>query len=74
MAPIRADEIVIGTHGLYVKKDDVGGLLLPQVAVEWNWGPEEFVRRTFEKAGLRHPDPRALLFGFRVEHFSQPPP
>ena len=70
MTPIRPQEIVIGTHGLYVKKDGIGGLLLPQVAVEWNWGPEEFVRRTFDKAGLRHPDPQVLLYGFSVEHFS----
>ncbi len=70
MTPIRPEEIVIGTHGLYVKKDGIGGLLLPQVAVEWNWGPEEFVRRTFDKAGLRHPDPKVLLYGFSVEHFS----
>jgi len=73
MRPLRPDEIVIGTHGLYVKKDGVGGLLLPQVPVEWNWGPEEFLRRTFQKAGLSHPDPGAQLYGFTVEHFSQGP-
>jgi len=73
MTPLRPDEIVIGTHGLYVKKDGISGLLLPQVPVEWNWGPEEFLRRTFQKAGLPYPDPRAKLYGFTVEHFSQGP-
>ncbi|HUR38332.1 MAG TPA: AmmeMemoRadiSam system protein A [Planctomycetota bacterium] len=71
MTPIRPDQIVVGTHGLYVKKEGISGLLLPQVAVEWNWGPEEFLRRTFEKAGLRHPDPAAELYGFTVEHVSR---
>ena len=46
------------------------GLLLPQVAVEWEWSPQEFLRHTFEKAGLRHPDPRAELYGFTVEKFA----
>ena len=73
MTPLRPEEIVIGTHGLYVKKDGVSGLLLPQVPVEWNWGPEEFLRRTFQKAGLPFPDPQAKLYGFTVERFSQGP-
>jgi hypothetical protein len=71
MAPLRPDEIRVGTHGLYVKRDGVAsGLLLPQVAVEWGWSAEEFLRRTFEKAGLPHPDPKAGVYGFTVEHFS----
>ena len=54
-----------------VKRDGVAsGLLLPQVAVEWNWTPEEFLRRTFEKAGLPPGDPGAKIHGFTVEHFS----
>jgi len=71
MTPIRPDEIRVGTHGLYVKRDGVAsGLLLPQVAVEWDWTPQEFLRRTFEKAGLPAGDPAAKVLGFTVEHFS----
>ncbi|MBI3857347.1 MAG: AmmeMemoRadiSam system protein A [Planctomycetes bacterium] len=71
MVPIRPDQIVVGTHGLYVKHEGVAsGLLLPQVAVEWGWTPEEFLRRTFDKAGLPPGDPAARIFGFTVEHFS----
>jgi len=71
MSPIRPEEIVVGTHGLYVKRDGVAsGLLLPQVAVEWEWTPGEFLRRTFEKAGLAQPDPQAKVYGFTVERFS----
>lgn len=71
MTPIRPDEIQVGTHGLYVKRDGVAsGLLLPQVAVEWEWTAPEFLRRTFEKAGLPAGDPAARVLGFTVEHFS----
>ena len=69
LLPLRPDEIVVGTHGLYVKRDGVSGLLLPQVAVEWGWTPEEFLRQTFLKAGLPYPDARTLVFGFTVQHF-----
>lgn len=71
MTPIRPEEIRVGTHGLYVRRDGIAsGLLLPQVAVEWGWTPEEFLRRTFEKAGLPPGDPDAKVLGFTVEHFS----
>jgi len=71
LAPIRPEDIRIGTHGLYVTREGVAsGLLLPQVAVEWEWGPEEFLRRTYEKAGLPPGDPAARLYGFTVEKFA----
>jgi uncharacterized protein len=71
MTPLRPEEIVVGTHGLYVKRDGVAsGLLLPQVAVEWGWDSKEFLRRTFEKAGLSPGDTKATLHGFTVERFS----
>ncbi len=70
MKPIGPDEIVVGKHGLFVKRDSTTGLLLPQVAVEWNWGPEEFLRQTFRKAGLS-PDTRdAEVYAFTVEKLS----
>ena len=71
MSPLRPEDIVVGIHGLYVKKDGVTGLLLPQVAVEWNWDRTEFLKRTFEKAGLPYPDPRVQIFGFTAEHFQE---
>lgn len=71
LTPIRPDEIVVGTHGLYVRRDGVAsGLLLPQVAVEWEWTADEFLRRTFEKAGLPAGDAGARIHGFTVESFS----
>jgi AmmeMemoRadiSam system protein A len=68
--PVRPEDIVVGTHGLYVTTDARSGLLLPQVPQEWGWGREEFLRRTFEKAGLKDGDPAAKIEAFTVERFS----
>jgi uncharacterized protein (TIGR00296 family) len=48
----RAARVVIGRDGLIVESDGASGLLLPQVAVEWGWGPERFLSETCRKAGL----------------------
>ena len=45
--------IVIGRDGLIIEYGGRRGLLLPQVPVEWGWGPEEFLEHLCEKAGLR---------------------
>jgi uncharacterized protein (TIGR00296 family) len=45
-------KIVIGKHGIIVKKDFYTGLLLPQVAKEHGFGKEEFLEHTCIKAGL----------------------
>ena len=44
--------IVIGRDGLIVEGYGRSGLLLPQVAVEEKWDPEEFLDNTCIKAGL----------------------
>jgi len=44
--------IEVGKHGLIVKKGIYQGLLLPQVATEYNWTAEEFLCETCWKAGL----------------------
>jgi AmmeMemoRadiSam system protein B/AmmeMemoRadiSam system protein A len=47
------DEIVLGKHGIYIKKDFKSGTMLPQVATENGWTVEEFLGYTSrEKAGL----------------------
>jgi AmmeMemoRadiSam system protein A len=50
--PIRSEEVVTGLHGLIVTKGGRRGVLLPQVAVEWNWDRETFLTQTCLKAGL----------------------
>jgi AmmeMemoRadiSam system protein A len=69
MTPLRPEEIQVGVHGLYVRRNGQAGLLLPQVAVEHGWDAAEFLRRTCEKAGLA-PGAPAELLGFTVERFS----
>ncbi len=46
-------EIVLGRHGIYIKKGLKAGTMLPQVATENNWTVEEFLGYTSrDKAGL----------------------
>ncbi|RMG00849.1 MAG: AmmeMemoRadiSam system protein B, partial [Nitrospirae bacterium] len=61
-------EIIIGRHGLYIEKEGRSGILLPQVATEFHWTKEEFLRAVSEKAGLP-PDAwkTATLYRFTAE-------
>jgi len=46
------DEIKVGRHGLFIKKGFNQGLLLPQVATDYNWDRTQFLKETCHKAGL----------------------
>ncbi len=47
------NEIVLGKHGIYIKKDFRSGTMLPQVAIENGWDVEQFLGYTSrDKAGL----------------------
>jgi uncharacterized protein (TIGR00296 family) len=48
----RQDNIVIGRDGLIIKGFGRSGLLLPQVATEYNMDPVEFLDHVCMKAGL----------------------
>ena len=65
--PRGGQSIVIGRHGLVVEEGSRRGLLLPQVAVEWSWTPEQFLAQTCKKAGL---PPEAWQRGARVYRFT----
>ena len=76
LQPIHPDEIVVGRHGLVVTQGNHRGLLLPQVAPEWEWDRETFLAQTCLKAGLpadawQH---GAQLQGFTAEVFGEEPP
>ena len=66
-------DILIGRHGLVVERGWQRGLLLPQVATEWQWNAEQFLAHTCQKAGL----PRdawqkdAKIWRFEAEVFSE---
>jgi len=60
-------EIVIGRHGLMVSARGRRGLLLPQVATEYEWSADEFLAQTCLKASLapdawRHAGARVHTF------------
>ena len=44
------NEIEVGKHGLYVERGYFSGLLLPQVATEWNWDKKTFLNQVCAKA------------------------
>lgn len=47
------DEIVMGKHGIYIKKGNSSGTFLPQVGTETKWTKEEFLGHcAHDKAGL----------------------
>ena len=67
------DEITIGEHGLYVEKNINRGVLLPQVATEYRWDRETFLRQTCLKAGLKEDawKENATLYIFSAEVFRE---
>jgi uncharacterized protein (TIGR00296 family) len=52
VAPIRAEEVIVGRHGLIISQGVFRGLLLPQVPVEHGWDRATFLEQTCRKAGL----------------------
>ncbi|HYA32796.1 MAG TPA: TIGR00296 family protein [Candidatus Bathyarchaeia archaeon] len=64
-------DITVGKHGLIVKKGAQQGLLLPQVATDYGWTPEEFLDQTYIKAGLIPRDERVEIFVFEGQIFSE---
>jgi uncharacterized protein len=70
-------KIKIGVDGLIVKRRERSGLLLPQVAKEWNWSTDEFLSQCCIKAGLP-PDswflPDTQIFRFQAILFNEEAP
>ena len=59
--------VQVGTHGLIIEGMGTSGLLLPQVATEWNWDSAEFLTNCCMKAGL--PPDSWLVDGVKVKIF-----
>lgn len=75
MSPIvpvsDVSEIEVGRDGLIISRGSRAGLLLPQVATEYGWDRETFLRQTCVKAGLppdswQSPDCRIEKFSAEV--------
>jgi uncharacterized protein (TIGR00296 family) len=73
----RVESVVVGKHGLIIRRGRSGGLLLPQVATDWDWSPEEFLEHTCEKGGFE-PDfwkrSEATVLAFEAEIFGEESP
>jgi AmmeMemoRadiSam system protein A len=79
LSPMRriknAEEIQVGRHGLYLEQGSCRGLLLPQVASEYGWDRQTFLKQTCVKAGLppdawKDPDTRIFVFSADILHES----
>ena len=66
-------DIQIGIDGLIVQLGWHRGLLLPQVAAEWQWDRETFVAETCRKAGLAGDSwaKGAKIWKFQAEVFGE---
>ena len=65
--PLDPADVEVGRHGLIIERGAQRGLLLPQVATDWKWDRETFLRQTCKKAGLppdAWTDPESRLEGF----------
>ncbi|MFQ6012789.1 MAG: TIGR00296 family protein [Thermoplasmata archaeon] len=71
------EAVEVGVHGLLVRHGVASGLLLPQVAVEHDWAPEDFLAAACMKAGLL-PDawfePSVQIYRFAAEVFGEVKP
>ncbi|MCX7817587.1 MAG: AMMECR1 family protein, partial [Syntrophales bacterium] len=67
-------EIVVGTHGIYIVRGFHSGLLLPQVATEYKWDRKQFLEETCYKAGLdpdAWKDEETKIYIFEAEIFGE---
>lgn len=67
------DDIEVGKHGLYMVRGYNSGLLLPQVATEYGWDRETFLKETCYKAGLppqSWKDKETDIYIFSADYFS----
>jgi AmmeMemoRadiSam system protein A len=65
--PVEPADVRVGVHGLVVSQGNRRGLLLPQVATEFDWSRETFVSQACVKAGL---PPDAWKHGARILAFT----
>lgn len=71
---VPPDKIESGKHGLVVSRGWKRGVLLPQVASQFNWSAERFLEEACQKAGLgpaAWKDPETRIEVFTAEVFSE---
>jgi len=68
------NKIEVGKHGIMIRKGFYSGLLLPQVATDYSWDRDTFLKHTCHKAGLAPDtwkDKSADIYIFSAEVFSE---
>lgn len=71
---ITVERIVPGRHGLVASRGLSRGVLLPQVATQFNWSAERFLEETCEKAGIKRDawkDSETQIQAFTADVFSE---
>jgi AmmeMemoRadiSam system protein A len=78
LSPLRSardiKEIQVGQHGVFITRDACSGVLLPQVATEYNWDRKTFLEHTCTKADLPKDawkDPKTKIEIFSAQVFSE---
>jgi len=74
VSPVDPARIVVGRDGVIVRRSGHVGLLLPQVAREHQWGPDDLLAATCRKAGLPAEawrEPGTELFTFQADVFGE---
>ncbi len=78
LSPLRRikdpKEVVVGKHGVLIRRGFYQGVLLPQVPIEEGWDRETFLAHTCLKAGLSldcWKDPSTEIYVFTGEVFSE---
>ncbi len=70
-------KVVVGKHGLIIEYGPFSGLLLPQVAIDYRWGADEFLAEVCWKAGLSPDmwlDSNSRVFCFEGQIFAEESP
>lgn len=71
---INLDEIIVGKHGLMIRKGYNSGLFLPQVPIEWHWDKNTYLEQLCLKAGLpisAYQDKKSTIYSFEAIVFSE---
>ena len=78
LSPLRPlpspDSVIVGKHGLVIRKGYQSGLLLPQVPGEQGWNRQEYLEGVCRKAGLpvsAYKDKDAQLYCFTGQVFGE---
>jgi len=71
---VTLEAIEAGKHGLVVSQGRQRGVLLPQVATQFNWSAQRFLEETCVKAGMDREawkDSATRVQSFTAEVFSE---